>query len=68
MPRLLWRSLSLTKLPKHFDIGAVAPVGTDRWAVREEHYGAPTGHALPAATRFISPIAKGRWYQFSVGA
>ena len=30
--------------------GAIASVGTDRWAVREYPDGAPSGHALPPIT------------------
>ncbi len=39
--------------------GAAAPVGTDRWAVRECFYGAPSGRALPTTESiFQSPCSQ----------
>ena len=43
---------------RHFsDFGALAPVGTDRRAVREFLYGAPGGRALPKAGKKLPLIS-----------
>lgn len=57
---------SNTNVLSLLDSGAAAPVGTDRRAVREGLFGAPSGRAPTRREDSLSPNAKGRWYKMQL--